>query len=805
MVGPCIQRELFAHLVHFRCKSVAITGDISKMYRQIGIAREDQQWQKIIWANGDCPPRVLQLTTVTYGTAPASFLATRVLTHLADEETVMLTGAKAIRDNMYVDDLLSGADTPADAIKLYEEVKAILAKGQLPIRKFCSNSPEVMAAIPAELHGSKLKVGDKDVIKTLGLLWLPESDVFSFHYEDLDKPVTKRGITSVVASIFDPLGLVAPCTILGKTLTQRIWVLGVDWDESLPQAEATLWAKLREEFVHLSKLSIPRYVLPMRRLKNVTLHGFGDASKTAYGVVFYVRVEDEDQNVSVRILCAKARVAPLKTISLPRLELLSGQLLSKVCNKIKPWLPFEVTETYLWLDASIALTWILGSPHKWTSFVATRVTRIQNWTPDVHWRHVPTDQNPADIASRGMLPSKLAHCSLWLDGPSFLQKPPPEWPNRFCKPDVVPEVAPPIKILSVRVEEADLVAQSKYHSWGPLQRVFSHVHQFISCAKAKVQQRKANAPPPSLNKRQTSECKLKPSGAGCQTPGEYPKLSRNDKDTPNSLLQLRQSLGLDFMVVEAGLMTAVKIVQQHHFVGLIEALTSNSPLPKQQRYISKLHPFIDREGFVRVGGRLGHSEDLSECSKYPLLLPAHHPLTTSLFLYTHHFLMHGGPQAMLGYIYTKFWPLKAKIMANRTYSHCLRCQWIKPTPAVQQMGQLPRCRVSLAERPFVSTGVDYFEPLWISQPGRGRKPVRAYVCLFVCMTTKAIHMELVDDLSTPGFLNAFQRFVSRRGMPSEMFSDHGRNFCGARNLLYNNHEMYNRFDHWQAAYAWCMS
>lgn len=161
--------------------------------------------------------------------------------------------------------------------------------------------------------------------------------------------------------------------------------------------------------------------------------------------------------------------------------------------------------------------------------------------------------------------------------------------------------------------------------------------------------------------------------------------------------------------------------------------------------------------------------------------------------------MHAGPRALMGHVYRHFWPLRGKVMANRIVRTCLRCQWIKPTPAEQIMGPLPELRVSTVDRAFLCTGVDFFEPLWISQPGRGRKPLRAYGAVFVCFTTKAVHIELVDDLSTDGFQGALTRFVGRRGCPSYMYSDNGRNFVGARNVLYDWQEHYED----SAVYEWC--
>lgn len=228
MVGPTIQRELFTHLLTFRCKPIAITGDISKMYRQILVAQEDQNWQKVLWSKtNECTE--YQLTTVTYGTASASFLATRVLKSLADEEEEMLMGANIIRNHMYVDDLIATADTVEEALQIFHEVTSILKKGQLPIRKFCSNSLEVLARIPDELHGTKLKVGDKDLIKALGMLWDPTTDNFVYYHEETSRKASKREILSEIVSLFDPLGLVS---VMGKMFMQDLWTSKVSWDES---------------------------------------------------------------------------------------------------------------------------------------------------------------------------------------------------------------------------------------------------------------------------------------------------------------------------------------------------------------------------------------------------------------------------------------------------------------------------------------------------------------------------------------------------------------------------------------------
>lgn len=164
-----------------------------------------------------------------------------------------------------------------------------------------------------------------------------------------------------------------------------------------------------------------------------------------------------------------------------------------------------------------------------------------------------------------------------------------------------------------------------------------------------------------------------------------------------------------------------------------------------------------------------------------MVLPAKHRFTELLFKYYHVLLLHGGPQLVLTSVRAKYWPLGGKDLVRLVIHKCKKCYLAKPTSIQQQMGNLPKARVTVS-RPFSQTGVDYFGPVYV-KAGRGRQPTKAYVALFVCMATKAVHMELVTDLSTECFLQALRRFISRRNRPTDIYSDNGTNFVGAKNVL----------------------
>ena len=192
------------------------------------------------------------------------------------------------------------------------------------------------------------------------------------------------------------------------------------------------------------------------------------------------------------------------------------------------------------------------------------------------------------------------------------------------------------------------------------------------------------------------------------------------------------------------------------------------------------NPKLSSDGLIRVGGRLEHSAE-SEDTKHPIVLPARHPFTKALLQHYHHKLLHAGPQLLLGTVRLRYWPLGGRSVVREIVHHCNRCFRANPKTVQQFMGELPPARVTVSP-PFSSTGVDYFGPIQV-RPGPRRVAVKAYVALFVCMCTKAEHLELATFLSTDCFLQAFRRFIARRGKCTDIYSDNGTNFVGARNQL----------------------
>ncbi|XP_011686440.1 PREDICTED: uncharacterized protein LOC105449136 [Wasmannia auropunctata] len=347
------------------------------MYRQILVDSSQTRLQRILWrTDPSASVNTFELTTITYGTSSASYLATRCLNHLAETYSSEFPVAAArIKRDFYMDDLLTGADT-------IHELKSIRNE-----------------------------------------IWNQTTDTFHFSCKlNPSESITKRTILSEAARLYDPLGFLGPITVVAKLLLQELWQSGVDWDESISQDIHACWLEFRSQLECLNQLQIPRWVEFISNTNCVQIHGFCGASQRAYGACVYVRAKIGPNKYHVKLLCSRSRVAPLKAVSLPRLELSAALLLARLIVKV-----------------SQSLNVMHSTSRRW-AVVANRVGEIQRLTRIESWRHVGSAENSADILSRGLGPSQLAAAVMWWHGPAFLLADEDRWPiNDFTRLKELPE------------------------------------------------------------------------------------------------------------------------------------------------------------------------------------------------------------------------------------------------------------------------------------------------------------------------------------------------------------------------------
>ncbi|XP_029673018.1 uncharacterized protein LOC115241410 [Formica exsecta] len=330
--GPNLLPALADVLLRWRVHRYVLASDIEKMYRQILVAPQDRHLQQILWRHDNqTAQQEFELNTVTYGLACAPFLAMRSLRQLADDEEARFPrGSAVLRRDAYVDDILTGASSIAEALDLRQQLTQLCTAGGFPLRKWSANSPGLLADIPPEHRAQRdLRAwAPHESHGTLGLQWHPSIDDFSFSTRNIAVVVyTKRSVLSLTARLFDPLGWLAPAVIRAKIQFQSTWLLGIDWDTPLDDTNAQLWRSFQADLHRLEEIRVPRHVQLSRSSSSIEFHGFADASERAYAAVVYVRAETCEGQKEVKLIAAKTKVAPLKTVSLPRLELCAATLL----------------------------------------------------------------------------------------------------------------------------------------------------------------------------------------------------------------------------------------------------------------------------------------------------------------------------------------------------------------------------------------------------------------------------------------------------------------------------------------------
>ncbi|XP_058817718.1 uncharacterized protein LOC131681030 [Topomyia yanbarensis] len=745
LVGPVVQDDLLSIVMRFRTRPIALVADIEKMYRQI---------------EPSDPISTFELQTVTYGTASAPFLATRTLIQLAKDQGETFPSAQsAVLEDFYVDDFISGADDIQSAIQLRRQVSTMLHSAGFPLRKWASNSSAVLAEIPEAELGIQpfYDLSDEQSVTTLGLVWEPGSDTLRFKIQ-LPHPastLTRRNVLSYIAQIYDPLGLVGPVISTAKQFMQRLWALSssngkpYDWDQPLPEKLQHEWREFHATLNMLSDIRVPRFASVVGAT-NLQLHFFSDASEKAYGTCAYLRSVDSHQNVHVQLLTAKSKVAPLMTRhSIARLELcgalLSTQLFKKVTASIK-----VNADVFFWVDSMTVLQWLKSPPSCWKTFVGNRVSKIQEATSEHSWNHVPGKDNPADELSRGLTPAELLHQTRWWTAPTWVSLTKQHWPNQSGDIDTASKTfAEERKVCLVTLApQRDTFCDQLFNHYSSYTKLRRTVAYFLFYMRVLHASAAKNQPNGVCAKSSTA--KLEP----------FSHLTAADLQDAELIL--------------------CRLSQRDSFSMELKALRVGKPVYNSST-MKWIKPFISSDGLIRVGGRILLS-GVSEAMKHPIVISDKHRLALLLAEHFHRSLLHAGPQLMMSTMKQKFWLIAGRDLLRHVYHQCHTCFRRKPILVQQTTADLPSSRVT-PSRPFSVSGVDYCGPVYLRGPHRRAGAVKAYIAVFVCFSTRAVHLELVADLSTAAFLAALRRFVARRGKVRELHSDNATNFKGAANEL----------------------
>ena len=469
------------------------------------------------------------------------------------------------------------------------------------------------------------------------------------------------------------------------------------------------------------KLSIRRNILIERNGKQTyELHIFADASERAHGVVAYLRAIN-GSSVSSAFLCGKARVNPLKVLSIPRLELVAAVLAGRLRVKIESILDFQLERTIMWTDSMTVLRYLRNKVDRFNIFVANRITLIRERSKNAEWRYVDTKSNPADEATRAVQTSR------WIDGPNFLLRTESEWPREPMMDTIpLPEVR---KVLCASVKSnpsAELI--NRYSSWRRLRRAVAYWLKFFKWIGSKKTEKVSS-----------------------------------------------MVTAIDIVKAENQI---VKFTQSLFFGEELVQLRRGEPIKKSSS-LRKLDAQLDGD-LIRVGGRLNRAK-LGFREMHPVVLPGKCQLTDIVIQDCHERMGHLGCATVLGTLRERYWILRGNSAVKRILSRGVTCRKVQGSRMQQKMADLPPERVQAGGKPFLNTGLDCFGPFIVK---KGRRHEKRYGVIFTCMAVRAIHLEIVYDLTTDSMLNAIRRFLARRGRVEKFISDNGTNFTGSRKEIF---------------------
>ena len=622
------------------------------------------------------------------------------------------------------------------AKELVTDVVNATKEGGFRLTKFTSNSREVMEAIPTEDHSqittSRNLESKEAVERALGMKWNIEDDSFGYSTQLERKPFTRRGLLSTVSSLFDPLGFLSPVILPAKILLQALCKMeNLKWDEEVPDKYRLDWEKWLEDLHDLDHLKVNRCIKPcdFGDVTSSELHLFTDGSQRGYGVAAYIRLTNMKGRVHISLLVGKSRVAPTKSISIPKMELTAATVGVNVAQHLLRELDLQIDSVTYHTDSTTVLHYIRNTTKRFPVFIANRLSVIHTYTKPCQWRYVNTTDNAADIASRGATVAQLTNDSMWFHGPSFLYEDKSKWPQ---EPQVDKEQVE-VNVLAMEVKQQEATDQllNYYSSFYRLKRAVAIYGRFFKFLKDK-----------EVNKGQIS----------------LEEIQRAEE-------------------------SVIQYTQKQHFPDEVKLLKGNlderGKVQKKKSTIFKLDPFMDSESLIiRVGGRIGDA-NVSQNIRHPILLPKKSHITTLIIREIHERMLHAGRNHILAAVRERYWVINGNTAVRNVISKCVTCKKLRAPPLQQKMADLPAARLN-PEAPFTHSAVDLFGPYIIKD---GRKEKKKYGALFSCLTSRAIHIEIVPSLETETFINALRRFMARRGEVKTIRCDNATNFHGSEKEL----------------------
>ncbi|PIC33821.1 hypothetical protein B9Z55_013668 [Caenorhabditis nigoni] len=765
--GPALLNKIVGILMRARLGKYLMASDLEKAFHQIRLQMQCRNYVKFLWMKdpelGPAQDNIVEyrFARIPFGVTSSPFLlAVTILLYLDIYPTVI---NDRIKRNLYVDNVLFVANSIEDLVKVYFQAKQLFGKMFMNLREFLVNSNTVME-----------KINEKDrapssTNKLLGLMWDSKKDTLSIKIATPPVNVpTKRELFTFLAKTYDPCGLITPLIVQLKKLLSDVCYENIGWNERIPDHLIPAWITTKAMFDG-KKCEIPRQIVSSYDFTKTEIVMFSDASKDHYATAAYLRYQFQNKPAESRLIMSKSKVKPCRSgpeFTIPRMELISLELATNAAIMLVKELDAQPCRVTFFSDSTCVLYWVLrkGTNMPGMKWVSNRIKSILKNIEDlrtihrihVDLRHVRTDENPADIATRGEALTKLLTDPLWNDGGEMLKLEDVHWPpifnESFEDPTGFREIAVKLGIIQEETEDQraeririnSIATCTEYQSIVPYEKtdssivLISRMNRVCQAVQKLVQKRNARHP----------EKKIIFKGP---TMTEYQKACEDQNEVTKREIVKKFIIGDHYQDAK-------------HRLGL--------DIPK------KCKPIIEDGLLRRFETRFASADNprFTKDMRYPIVIIAKHPLARLLVMESHLKLNHQGIQDIVANVQRKYWIQDVTAVARRARGACFTCQKLHAKPYSYPFTRnLPQSRTALVG-PFIHVGLDYLGPLKYQLAGDPSKTGKVWVLLITCLVTRAVHLEIVTNNQTSGFINALRRFIGRRGTPKSILSDNATQF-----------------------------
>ncbi|XP_032410348.1 uncharacterized protein LOC116714123 isoform X3 [Xiphophorus hellerii] len=813
--GPDVLNPIRAVLLRFRRGLHAALGDIKKMYNSVWLEDLERHLHRFLWRDGSEEEiGEFAITRVNIGDRPAGCIA-----QVAMRETAKLPmfdsckeERRILEEDCYVDDILTSDNDPELLHKHIKKVEEILQAGGFCLKPWVlsGQSGRQNMSLPSRdkilTLPNQLKEDDN---KALGVGYLVEEDklyvMTSINFSKRRKkmkmgqnleegevrvntpnPLTRRELLSQVASLFDPIGLVTPTKQKGAILVRKAFQetrtagkAGDTWDQPLSDGLRNEAIELFQEYVRLGQIKFHRSLTPISWIRKPIGITFSDGSDKSYGAVLYFRWETE-QGIQVRLVESKAKLTPLDQKGEPvKAEICGAVFAARLRKYVEKHSRMEIGGWYHLLDSQTVLGAIQRDSYGYQTFFANRIGEIQKTGPVADWWWIPGELNVADITSRGACPEHLQEDSQWQNGPKFLLQPIDQWPKRSAK-DIAISAKEGVEKLQRKAFSAVITrAQSKQTKEKLCDEGVTK--NALKATKCKERDRELKISPLTFiakqliqERRYSSLSKLVRVIAWVRRAVENWKLTLESHHSGRKV-KVKISTDIKQSTIHPGL--SVKECENALREVFLAAQENTS---FHDTTLNRLVVFKEQDSGLQVCG--GRIQAFNEDNKRAVPILPYDSWVSMLVAVEAHEVNHEGIAGTLLQMRKKAWVVRGRRLAKKVVDNCVTCRKIRAKRCEQIMGDLPPER-TLPARPFEFTTIDLFGPYEVRDEARKRVKLKVWGIIFCCMSSRAIHTDLVSDQSSEGFLLAYQRFTALRGHPRKLWSDGGKNFIGAKPVL----------------------